>query len=95
MSEFDVNQALAMDSSMSRDDEVMEVGDLWILEDSKELAEQHMANVDKSEVVDMIVNSGDEIGKLVLETIDKDSVANTGKTEVTGEEEEEEEAEEP
>ena len=45
----------------------------------------------------MIDNSDDTIGKVVQETINKDSVASTGNKEVTSEEEEEEEeeAEEP
>ena len=59
MSEFDVNQALGMDSSKSGDEEVMDVGDLGILDESKELAEQDVTNVDESEAVDMIDNSVD------------------------------------
>ena len=46
-----MNQALAENG----DEEIMEVGDHGILDDSKEL----VLNIDESEVVDMIDNSGD------------------------------------
>ena len=65
-----------------------QVGDHGILDDSKELAEQDVSNVDESEVVDMIDNSGDTMGKVV-----QDSVASIGNKEVTSEQEDEEAAE--
>ena len=47
MSEFDVNQALAENG----DEEIMEVGDHEILDDSKELAEQDVSNVDEARLL--------------------------------------------
>ena len=47
MSDFDVKQALAK----TRDEEIMEVGDHEILDDSKELAEQDVSNVDEARLL--------------------------------------------